>query len=175
MTFSAGRQRRVASPFAQRAAQFANAEETPDISTIPDTSEPTSEPESQNTPEILEEHPEPSVESNNGQAENEVEGGAQEATSEPVADEAPAAGEDKPKSGRGRPKSADVQARDERVYDALAVEPGQTRAQLEEKLGLSGNDAYMSLFRLRTAGRIERRRNGGAHTWHVVEAQTENA
>lgn len=166
MTFSAGRQRRVASPFAQRAAQHVTTEQTqavdtPDIATIPDPNEPEAEVQEANTPEILEEHPEPAVESTNQEASNEVEGGAQEATSEPVAD-------DKPKTGRGRPKSADVKERDERVYDALLVEPGRTRVQLEEQLELTGNDAYMSLFRLRTAGRVERKRTGGAHTWHPV-------
>lgn len=169
MTFSAGRQRRVASPFAQRAAQHvsaehASAEDTPDIATISDTIEPKVEVPVDNTPEILEEHPEPAVESTNQEASNEVEGGAQEATSEPVAD-------DKPKTGRGRPKSADVKERDERVYDALVVEPSQTRAQLEEKLGLTGNDAYMSLFRLRTAGRVERIRQGGNHSWRPTSTE----
>jgi hypothetical protein len=169
MTFSAGRQRRVASPFAQRAAEHAaNTVDTPDISTIPDPEEPVEDVTVSDAPEILEEHPEVSVESNNQEVANEVEEGAQEPTSEPVAD-------DKPKSGRGRPKSADVQARDERVYDVVASHAGLTRAQLENELGLAGSDAYMSLFRLRTAGRVERRRDAGAHKWFAVEVQAENA
>jgi hypothetical protein len=170
MTFSAGRQRRVASPFAQRAAEHAaNTVDTPDISTIPDPEEPVEDVTVADAPEILEEHPEVSVESNNQEVANEVEGGAQEPTSELTTD-------DKPKSGRGRPKSADVQARDERVYDVVAsAKVGITRAQLEDELGLAGNDAYMSLFRLRTAGRVERRRDAGAHKWFAVEAQAENA
>lgn len=174
MTFSAGRQggRRVASPFAQRAAQYANAEtpaaeDTPDISTIPDTEEPAAEDTAVNPPENLDEHPEAPEVSNYQEASNEVQGGAQEVTSEPVAD-------DKPKSGRGRPKSAEVKERDERVYDAIAAGP-KTRAELEEELGLTGNDAYMSLFRLRTDGRIQRKRVGGNHVWGVVPTDAENA
>jgi hypothetical protein len=162
MTFSAGRQRRVASPFAQRAAEnAANVRNTPDISTVSDTVEPEVETDVVDTPENLEEHPEPSVESTNQEVANEVEGGAQEPTSEAVEPE-------KPSRGRGRPKSTEVKERDDRVYDAVSVEPGRTRAELEEKLNLPGNDVYMSLFRLRSSGRIERRREGGAHKWYAL-------
>lgn len=168
MTFSAGR-RRVASPFAQRAAEHAaNMETTPDISTIPDPEEAESETNVPDAPEVIEEQPEAVRESNNQEVANEVQEASQEVTSEPVVT-------DKPKAGRGRPRSADVQERDERVYDAVAVGGGLTRAQLEEDLGLTGNDAYMSLFRLRTTGRVERRRTDGAHKWYTVEAQAENA
>lgn len=164
MTFSAGR-RRVASPFAQRAAEHAaNMETTPDISTIPDPEEAEPEANVPDAPEVIDEQPEAVRESNNQEVANEVQEASQEVTSEPVAD-------DKPKAGRGRPRSADVKERDERVYDAVAVGGGLTRAQLEEDLGLAGNDAYMSLFRLRTAGRVERRRADGAHKWYTVETK----
>jgi len=165
MTFSAGR-RRVASPFAQRAAEHAaNMETTPDISTIPDPEDAEPEANVPGAPEVIDEQPEAVRESNNQEVANEVQEASQEVTSEPVVD-------DKPKAGRGRPRSADVKERDERVYGVVVeAKVGITRAQLEDTLVLTGNDAYMSLFRLRKEGRIERRRADGEHKWFVVETE----
>jgi predicted HTH transcriptional regulator len=163
MTFSAGR-RRIASPFAQRAARHAeNVTNTPDISTIPDTDRPEPKAQTSNAPESVEEHTKPSVESNNQDIENDASDEAQEPTSED-------ASADKPVRGRGRPRPAEVQQRDDRVLAAIVAEPGRTRAQLEEQLSLNANAAYSSIYRLRVAGKIEKRREGGKHTWYAVEA-----
>jgi hypothetical protein len=116
-------------------------------------------------PEVLEEHPEVVDESNNQEVENDASDEAQEPTSEQV-------DADKPAKGRGRPRVAEVKERDDRVLDAIAVEPGHTRASLEEALGMTQNEVYMSLFRLRTAGKIEKRRIDGKHAWFAVEANT---
>lgn len=174
MTFSAGRQRRVASPFAQRAAESAKARETPDISTIPDPFEAKPEPEVAEAPEIVEEEVEAAVESNNQEVANDASDEAQEPISEAEAAEVPAEADEpaaKPTRGRGRPRPAEVQERDARVEDFVTTSPGQTRGQLEEGLGLTSNEVYMSLYRLRTQGKIERRREAGDHKWYAKPTQ----
>lgn len=177
MTFSAGR-RRVASPFAQRAAQHAensvDLTDTPDISTIPDPFEPNSEAPASDAPEILEEHPKAEGESTVEEVANDASDEAQEPTSEAVETEQPVEADDsdtKPARGRGRPRVAEVKERDDKIFDAIAVEPGHTRATLEVKLDMTQNEVYMSLFRLRTAGKIEKRRIDGKHAWFAVEAE----
>lgn len=163
MTFSAGR--RVASPFAQRAAQHAqNIEETPDISTIPDPIEPKDEPAVADAPEVLEEHPEVVDESNNQEVENDASDEAQEPTSEQVET-------DKPAKGRGRPRVAEVKERDEKILAEITAHEAHTRASLEEALDMTQNEVYMSLFRLRTAGKIEKRRIDGKHAWFAVDVE----
>lgn len=164
MTFSAGRQRRVASPFAQRAAEHAKARETTDTSDISTVSEPEPEAPASDAPEVLEEHPEAEVESNNQEAANEAPDEAQDITSEEEA-------ADKPARGRGRPRPAEVQERDDRVLGVVTQNPGRTRNELEEELSLSSNEVYMSLYRLRTQGKIERRREGGDHKWYPKPTQ----
>lgn len=69
--------------------------------------------------------------------------------------------------GRGRPRSEATIARDERVFDALAAE-SRTKAGVMEATSLPANEVYLSLWRLRAEGRIERVRDGGAHVWSVV-------
>lgn len=166
MTFSAGR-RRVASPFAQRAAQFASApadaEETPDISTISDTIEPEVEAQASDAPVVLEEHPEAAVESNNQEVANEALDEAQEPTSDEETT-------DEPKRGRGRPRVAEVQERDERVLADIAANPYAVRQDIEGRLGMTQNEVYMSLYRLRTSGKIVKQRVDGKHAWILVEA-----
>lgn len=164
MTFSAGRQRRVASPFAQRAAQHAKAQETPDISTIPDPSEPEPEAPASDAPEIVQEEIEAPVESNNEDVTNDASDEAQEDTSEAVTTA-------KPTRGRGRPRPAEVQERDDRVLDFVQLSPGQTRDQMESGLKLSSSEVYMSLYRLRAQGKIERRREGSDHKWYPKPTQ----
>ena len=163
MAFSAGR-RRVASPFARRAEEYANkVEDTPDISNIPNTAEPESKAQTSDAPESTEKHTEPSVESNNQDSEND----ASDEVQEPTSDEVPA---DKPVRGRGRPRPAEVKERDERVLVGVIAQPGSNRQALEDALGLTQNEVYMSLFRLRKEGKIEKRREGGKHAWYAVEA-----
>lgn len=176
MTFSAGR-RRVASPFAQRAAQHAeNTVETPDISTIPDPFEVEPEAQTSDAPEIIEEEVEAVRESTVEESTNDALDEAQEPTSEPVADETPV--EDKPVTkeatkGRGRPRPTEVKERDEKILAEITAHEAHTRASLEEALKMTQNEVYMSLFRLRTAGKIEKRRIDGKHAWFAVEAAAE--
>jgi len=173
MTFSAGR-RRVASPFAQRAAEHAKAQETTETADNSDNSDPVEpelEAEAVKAPEIVEEASEPSVESNNQEDANDASDEAQEPTSETEVSEAPAEAADKPTRGRGRPRPAEVKERDDSVLEVVTTSPGRTRNELEDELKLSANEVYMSLYRLRTQGKIERRREGGDHKWYPKPTQ----
>lgn len=86
-----------------------------------------------------------------------------EATAPAVAPAAPAA----PRRGRPRPDST-IQ-RDEQVAQAL-VAGGKTREDLATETGLTKSEVYLSLHRLRRAGRVERTRDGGKHVWTQVQA-----
>lgn len=66
-------------------------------------------------------------------------------------------------SRRGRPRSQDTIARDEQIFDAL--EMPKTRTELVTELGLESSKVFLSLFRLRNADRITRRRDGSRHLW----------
>lgn len=68
---------------------------------------------------------------------------------------------------RGRPRPEHTIERDDAVYAAL--ETPMTRAQLAEATSFPKNEVYLSLYRLRAAGRIERARDGGNHVWSRVE------
>jgi hypothetical protein len=72
---------------------------------------------------------------------------------------------------RGRPRPESTIERDNKVFEALA-EPA-TRKDLVEKTGLAKNEVYLSLYRLRRDNRIERSRDGSAHTWARVAAAAE--
>lgn len=200
MTFSAGR--RVASPFAQRAAQHAQTTvDTPDISDVSTPEEPKEDVIVADAPEILEEHPEAVGESNNQEVANDASGEAQELTSEtetaeiltnatgglvepsidpedvqiergeaviPLTESENKEPTTAPAKGRGRPRPTEVKERDDKILAEIAGHEGNTRAALEEALGMTQNEVYMSLFRLRTEGKIEKRRIDGKHCWFVT-------
>ena len=63
-----------------------------------------------------------------------------------------------------------MKERDDRVYNYVVNSPGKSKAQVAEDLGTVENEVYMSLFRLRKAGKIEKRRENGIHAWYPVEA-----
>lgn len=69
---------------------------------------------------------------------------------------------------RGRPRPVTVIERDEQVFNALTSP--MTRDQLADASGVPKEKVYLSMFRLRDAGRIKRERQGGAHIWSRVDA-----
>jgi predicted transcriptional regulator len=69
------------------------------------------------------------------------------------------ASEPKPKNGVGRPKDPEVQRRDERVLE-LIKKDGASVAQIAEKLGVSTGIAYLSVWRLRKAGVVQKQVTG---------------
>lgn len=66
--------------------------------------------------------------------------------------------------GRGRPRPSATLERDEKVFEFLG-EGGKTRPEVAEKFELSVAEAYLSLARLRTAGRVQAERRDGKMTW----------
>lgn len=90
--------------------------------------------------------------------------------------------ESEAKTRRGRPRPQEVMQRDERVRELLASGP-KTRNELATALSVDPNTAYLSIFRLRRAGQVEKVRveytengeNGEAKTrsrfaWQLVQA-----
>jgi hypothetical protein len=73
-----------------------------------------------------------------------------------------------PTPKRGRPRPQTVIERDEQVFNALTSP--MTRGQLAEASGVPEDKVYLSMFRLRDAGRIRRERQGGAHVWTRTES-----
>lgn len=71
---------------------------------------------------------------------------------------------------RGRPRPVAVIERDEQVFNALTSP--MTRDQLADASGVPKEKVYLSMFRLRDAGRIRRERQGGNHVWSRVEPVT---
>lgn len=69
----------------------------------------------------------------------------------------------------GRPRPQETLDRDEQVFAAL--DAPLTKAQLRERLGeMQPSHIYLSLYRLRNAGRVTRARGeGGAHVWSRAE------
>lgn len=78
--------------------------------------------------------------------------------------------EQPPTSRRGRPRPAGVIERDEQVFNALTSP--MTRSQLADASGVSEDKIYLSMFRLRDAGRIRRERQGSNHIWSRVDPAT---
>jgi predicted transcriptional regulator len=66
------------------------------------------------------------------------------------------------KRGRGRPKDAFVQARDERVLGAIkaAGPTGITTVSIASALDITEKAAYISVWRLKKAGRVVKVLNG---------------
>lgn len=91
--------------------------------------------------------------------------------------EAPASTEEQAR--RGRPRPAQTIERDQQVFDKIG-ENGSTRDELvkvfaEGESPLSPAAVYLSLYRLRTAGRIQRVRDGAVHRWQRTNAATAEA
>lgn len=68
------------------------------------------------------------------------------------------------RKGRGRPRPADTIERDEQVFRALADGP-RGREAIAAEFGVNVNIIYMSLVRLRRAGRVHTVRDGKYHLW----------
>lgn len=89
-------------------------------------------------------------------------------TEAPAAEATVAAETAAPTSNRGRPRPAETQERDEKVYAAIAGSDRKvTREEIATGVGIKGSEAYLSLYRLHKAGRVERVREGGKHVWGV--------
>lgn len=63
------------------------------------------------------------------------------------------------KQTRGRPRPQETIDRDEKVYQLLSKGP-LSRTDIAEKLGITTQHAYMSLFRLKRDGYVERQSGG---------------
>jgi hypothetical protein len=74
------------------------------------------------------------------------------------------------KRGRGRPRPEFTKERDEAVFQALHVNGPTGRLQIAEWFGVNVNIIYLSLNRLRDAGRVEKVRRGKHHLWAVAAA-----
>lgn len=72
------------------------------------------------------------------------------------------------KRGRGRPRPDFTKDRDEQVFYALHVNGPTARQELANIFGVNVNIIYLSLVRLRTAGRVEKIRRGKHHLWAVA-------
>ena len=68
------------------------------------------------------------------------------------------------KKGRGRPRPLSTIERDEQVYAAIGTEQ-RSREELATHFGVNLNIIYMSLVRLRSAGRVHKVRDGKYHLW----------
>ena len=73
-------------------------------------------------------------------------------------------------AARGRPRPDETKERDEKVFAAIAgSDRPVTREEIANGTGLAGNLAYLSLYRLNRAERVQRTRDGGKHVWSVRE------
>lgn len=68
---------------------------------------------------------------------------------------------------RGRPRSQDTLARDERVKEVLG-EGAMTREQLAERLGDKPSLVYLALWRLNRQGAVEKTSDGSRHSWQLT-------
>ena len=68
---------------------------------------------------------------------------------------------------RGRPRPAVTLQRDEDVFMKVTEGVG-TRRELTEHIDATSGQVYLSLYRLRLAGRIARVRENGKHIWRVT-------
>lgn len=72
------------------------------------------------------------------------------------------------KRGRGRPRPTATIERDEQVFLALHNNGPTSRAQIAEWFSVNQNIIYLSLNRLRLAGKVEKVRRGKHHLWAVA-------
>jgi predicted Rossmann fold nucleotide-binding protein DprA/Smf involved in DNA uptake len=69
---------------------------------------------------------------------------------------------------RGRPRAQETIQRDEVVLKALGAGP-RTKEQLTQELGLKDTHVYLSLWRLRRDGHVERFSDADQrHLWRVT-------
>jgi hypothetical protein len=78
-------------------------------------------------------------------------------------------------AGRGRPRSADTIARDERVFAHIKEHGPKTRKQLADELELPGNEIYLSLYRLSRTEPPHIVRSGSNWSAATADAVDENA
>jgi predicted Rossmann fold nucleotide-binding protein DprA/Smf involved in DNA uptake len=71
---------------------------------------------------------------------------------------------------RGRPRAQETISRDEKVLVALTNEP-KTKNVLVEELGMKPSAVYLSLYRLRRDGHVEKVNEHGVdrHLWRRVD------
>ena len=72
------------------------------------------------------------------------------------------------KRGRGRPRPEFTQLRDEQVFQILHLNGPTSRAEIADRIAVNVNIVYLSLNRLRNAGRVEKVRRGKHHLWAVA-------
>lgn len=79
------------------------------------------------------------------------------------------AGETTESSRRGRPRPDDVVARDNKVFEIVknGAAP-MTRKQVAEAAGEKESHVYLSLLRLRHAGKLQLKRTSDGHFWSLV-------
>jgi predicted Rossmann fold nucleotide-binding protein DprA/Smf involved in DNA uptake len=65
---------------------------------------------------------------------------------------------------RGRPRPQATIERDMGVLEKIA-DSGSTREELVQSTGLAAPQVYLSLYRLRQDGKVERNREGSSHKW----------
>jgi hypothetical protein len=81
---------------------------------------------------------------------------------------------EKPTRTRGRPRPEETIVRDDTALAKIREQGGTTtRNKLHESLGgdaagVKISQAYLSLVRLRTAGLVERTRDGSQHVWKLT-------
>lgn len=71
---------------------------------------------------------------------------------------------------RGRPRPGSTIARDEEIFTALSSYGPMNRVALAAAFGVNINIIYLSLTRLRKAGRVKPVRDGKRHFWSAVAA-----
>jgi Mn-dependent DtxR family transcriptional regulator len=76
---------------------------------------------------------------------------------------------DEEKRGRGRPRPAATVERDELIFRTLHEQGPTGRQSLADMFGVNPNIVYLSLNRLRRAGRVEKVRQSKLHLWTVVD------
>lgn len=95
---------------------------------------------------------------------------------ETPAAEAPAATAETSTARRGRPRPDLTISRDKQVLDTITEGAGSTRKEIVDALTAAGtplapNQVYLSLYRLRKDGKVQRVRDNSAHRWQRTSAQ----
>ena len=81
---------------------------------------------------------------------------------------APEAGAEDTGSGRrGRPRPQETIERDDKVVASLQDSP-KTTGELAEELGVEKGIAYLSIYRLRREGRVQKQTSDKGRVWVLV-------
>lgn len=83
-------------------------------------------------------------------------------------------------TGKGRPRPNEVVERDRAVHahlhahvDEAGNRLGKTREEVAQALGLEGKQVYLSFYRLKRDGKVQKGGAGGAQKWtSVAEPET---